>query len=239
MPVGAVTSIGHRISGVVLAVSVPAAVYLFALSLRDDAGFAQVMTLTGRWAVQGGGGDRRVGACPSPARRDTASVERLRHRVVAALGTAQRLVRQHCRRRRGIARSRSRVVKNPQSHTRLTGLRAWWVQRASAVGMLLFVLFLLNSSAVHPMHTHSQWRDWVARPAITLAFGLFFTALLAHMWVGLRDVLLDYARPAGRRAQRFAEPGGRGAAGSGRLAAVDSSAPAGLSCNRIKGKTSS
>lgn len=47
MPVGALTSIGHRISGVVLAVSVPVAVYLFALSLRDDAGFAQVMALTG------------------------------------------------------------------------------------------------------------------------------------------------------------------------------------------------
>ena len=25
----------------------------------------------------------------------------------------------------------------------------------------------------------------------------FFGALLAHMWVGLRDVLLDYARPPG------------------------------------------
>lgn len=62
--------------------------------------------------------------------------------------------------------------------------------------MLLFVLFLLYSFGVYPMHTHSQWRDWMARPAITLAFGLFFAALLAHMWVGLRDVLLDYARPA-------------------------------------------
>ena len=41
MPVGALTSIGHRISGVVLALSVPAAVHLFGLSLRDDAGFAR------------------------------------------------------------------------------------------------------------------------------------------------------------------------------------------------------
>lgn len=90
-------------------------------------------------------------------------------------------------------------MKRPQSSVRFTGLRAWWVQRASAVGMLLFVLLLLYSFAVHPMHTHAQWRHWVARPAITLAFGLFFAALLAHLWVGLRDVLLDYARPAGVR----------------------------------------
>ena len=31
---------------------------------------------------------------------------------------------------------------------------------------------------------------------IVLGLALFFAALLAHMWVGLRDVLLDYARPA-------------------------------------------
>jgi succinate dehydrogenase / fumarate reductase cytochrome b subunit len=49
MPVGALTSIGHRISGVVLALSVPAAVYMFGLSLRDDAGFARVMA----WFAQG------------------------------------------------------------------------------------------------------------------------------------------------------------------------------------------
>ena len=49
MPVGALTSIGHRISDVVLAVSVPATAYLFALSLRDDSGFAQVTALAGRF----------------------------------------------------------------------------------------------------------------------------------------------------------------------------------------------
>lgn len=65
--------------------------------------------------------------------------------------------------------------------------------------MLLFVLFLLYSIGLHPLHAYTQWRSWLARPAISLAFGVFFAALLAHMWVGLRDVLLDYARPAGLR----------------------------------------
>ena len=40
MPVGALTSIGHRISGVFLAVSAPAGLYLLALSLRSEEGFA-------------------------------------------------------------------------------------------------------------------------------------------------------------------------------------------------------
>ena len=48
MPVGALTSILHRISGVILAASMPAAVYLLGLSIRDERGFAQVMGLFAR-----------------------------------------------------------------------------------------------------------------------------------------------------------------------------------------------
>lgn len=82
---------------------------------------------------------------------------------------------------------------------RLSGLRAWWTQRASAVVMLLFVVFVLYRLGMHPMHGYAQWRGWVAQAPVSAAFAIFFVALLAHTWVGLRDVLLDYARPAGVR----------------------------------------
>ena len=82
---------------------------------------------------------------------------------------------------------------------RFTGLKAWWVQRVGAVYMLLFVLFLLYSFALQPLHEFSWWHAWVARPGTSVAFLVFFAALLGHMWVGLRDVLLDYAKPAGLR----------------------------------------
>ena len=42
MPVGALASIGHRISGVVVAIGVPVVVYLLALSLKDEQSFAHV-----------------------------------------------------------------------------------------------------------------------------------------------------------------------------------------------------
>jgi succinate dehydrogenase / fumarate reductase cytochrome b subunit len=45
MPVGALTSIGHRISGVVLTIGVPAVVYLLALSLKDEQSFGHVSSL--------------------------------------------------------------------------------------------------------------------------------------------------------------------------------------------------
>jgi succinate dehydrogenase / fumarate reductase cytochrome b subunit len=46
MPVGALTSIGHRISGVVLAAAVPVAIYLFDLSLGDETGFARMKAIS-------------------------------------------------------------------------------------------------------------------------------------------------------------------------------------------------
>ena len=52
MPVGAWASIGHRLSGVVLAVTVPFAIGLLALSLRDDAGFGSVQALFMRPTVR-------------------------------------------------------------------------------------------------------------------------------------------------------------------------------------------
>lgn len=47
MPVGALASIGHRISGIVLAAGVPAVVYLLSMSLRSQAGFEHALAVTG------------------------------------------------------------------------------------------------------------------------------------------------------------------------------------------------
>lgn len=52
MPVGALTSIGHRISGVILSLSVPAAVYFFGLSLRDEQSFASVAALFAQFPIK-------------------------------------------------------------------------------------------------------------------------------------------------------------------------------------------
>ena len=78
------------------------------------------------------------------------------------------------------------------------------MQRVSAVYLLLFVLFLLVSLRSHPIGTFSDWRAWVARPGTSIALVFFFAALLGHVWVGLRDVLLDYAKPAALRRRLLA-----------------------------------
>lgn len=73
------------------------------------------------------------------------------------------------------------------------------MQRLSALYMLLFLVFVLSSLGFHPIHAYSEWKAFLARPDATVALLAFVAALIAHMWVGLRDVLLDYARPAALR----------------------------------------
>jgi succinate dehydrogenase / fumarate reductase membrane anchor subunit len=82
---------------------------------------------------------------------------------------------------------------------RFTGVKAWWVQRISAACMLVFMLFVLGAFWLHPPHTYAEWRGWFVRSSVSIAALVFFAALFSHMWVGLRDVLLDYARPAALR----------------------------------------
>ena len=45
MPVGALTSIVHRVTGIFLAIGVPVGIYLLDLSLRDQESYAQVTSL--------------------------------------------------------------------------------------------------------------------------------------------------------------------------------------------------
>ena len=52
MPVGAITSILHRVSGVMMAAGVPLGLYLLWRSLDSEAGFAQVMALLHHRAFQ-------------------------------------------------------------------------------------------------------------------------------------------------------------------------------------------
>ena len=80
-----------------------------------------------------------------------------------------------------------------------TGLRAWLLQRVSAVYMLLFIVYVLGHFTVGPPGSHFEWRGWLLSPAVSIGSFLFFAALLAHAWVGLRDVTMDYVHRPGTR----------------------------------------
>jgi succinate dehydrogenase / fumarate reductase, cytochrome b subunit len=49
MPVGALTSIAHRITGMLLAVGIPFGIYVLDVSLQGPHGYAQVIAMLGNW----------------------------------------------------------------------------------------------------------------------------------------------------------------------------------------------
>jgi len=53
LPIGALTSITHRITGVLLGLGVPFCIYLLDMSLQDPSGFSQVMVLLDYLPVKG------------------------------------------------------------------------------------------------------------------------------------------------------------------------------------------
>jgi succinate dehydrogenase / fumarate reductase membrane anchor subunit len=81
----------------------------------------------------------------------------------------------------------------------VNGLRVWLLQRVSALYLAGFFCYLLVHFFLHPDPGYEEWRDWLGRPLVSVAFAGFILAFLVHAWVGLRDVILDYVHHLGLR----------------------------------------
>ncbi len=81
----------------------------------------------------------------------------------------------------------------------LGGFRPWFFQRISAVYLLAYLIFFLAQLLICPIEDYARWKAWLSAPVIWMATGLFFLALFIHLWVGLRDVILDYIHPVALR----------------------------------------
>ncbi len=65
--------------------------------------------------------------------------------------------------------------------------------------MLVFILFFLSHFVFDPPRSFMDWHSWLTSTSVSLAMAVFFVALLAHSWVGVRDVIMDYVHPVGLR----------------------------------------
>jgi succinate dehydrogenase membrane anchor subunit len=79
------------------------------------------------------------------------------------------------------------------------GLRGWMVQRVSAVVMALYVLLFIVILLFARPTNFGEWRGLFAGQVMKLATLVFAISLLLHSWVGMRDILMDYARPTALR----------------------------------------
>ncbi len=79
------------------------------------------------------------------------------------------------------------------------GLKDWIIQRATAVIMAAYtVLFAVVVCAVGP-DSFDAWRGLFANGFVKFATFLFFVSLFYHVWIGVRDIWMDYIKPAGLR----------------------------------------
>ena len=82
---------------------------------------------------------------------------------------------------------------------RAYGLRAWILQRLTAVYMAAYLVYFMFHVMADAPHSYDAWRAWMGGPIVSVASALFFIAVLVHAWVGIRDVVMDYVKPIGLR----------------------------------------
>ncbi|MEA3302084.1 MAG: succinate dehydrogenase, hydrophobic membrane anchor protein [Pseudomonadota bacterium] len=75
-----------------------------------------------------------------------------------------------------------------------TGLRAWVVQRLSAIYMAVFILLMLGVFIFSPPADYTAWRGLMSHTLVSVAVLLFYLSVLIHAWVGVRDILIDYVQ---------------------------------------------
>lgn len=81
-----------------------------------------------------------------------------------------------------------------------SGLKAWAIQRLTAVYIGLFSIYLLMVLLFSAPADDVAWRAWIGGPVVGIAMLLYVVSVLMHAWIGVRDVLIDYVHPIAIRA---------------------------------------
>lgn len=79
------------------------------------------------------------------------------------------------------------------------GLRDWILQRVSAVVMAAYLLFLGGWAVYRAPVGYDAWTGLFASDVVRSFTLLTLLAMFYHAWVGVRDIVMDYIKPAGLR----------------------------------------
>lgn len=79
------------------------------------------------------------------------------------------------------------------------GTHHWLLQRYTAAGNFLTVLFLAVSLVALPDLTYPTVRGWLAQPVPALALALLIVSVFWHARLGLQVMIEDYVHEAGRK----------------------------------------
>jgi succinate dehydrogenase membrane anchor subunit len=72
------------------------------------------------------------------------------------------------------------------------GLRAWLLQRFTAVYLAVYLPVVTVILLARGVPDYSAWHDWFGQPWMGVVTAIFALAVLLHVWIGMREVLIDY-----------------------------------------------
>lgn len=79
------------------------------------------------------------------------------------------------------------------------GMRDWLVQRVTAVIMSVYTVIVLAVLLGGVPISYAVWKDLFTQGWMRVATLLFAASLAWHLWVGVRNILMDYVKPDGLR----------------------------------------
>ena len=79
------------------------------------------------------------------------------------------------------------------------GWQDWLAQRVTAVIMVLFSVVIIGFFMIKGSANYGDWKELFRSQFFRILALLFFLSVYYHAWIGIKDVLMDYIKPAGLR----------------------------------------
>jgi len=79
------------------------------------------------------------------------------------------------------------------------GLRDWLIQRITAVVMAVYCAVLAGYLLLGPQLDYDYWTSLYSSNVVRTFTLLFLFSLFYHAWIGIRDIVMDYIKPASVR----------------------------------------
>ena len=79
------------------------------------------------------------------------------------------------------------------------GLRDWLIQRITAVIMVIYTLVITGYLIVQPVIDYNAWTLLFSSNVVRTFTLLFLLCIFYHAWIGVRDIVMDYVKPAAVR----------------------------------------
>lgn len=79
------------------------------------------------------------------------------------------------------------------------GAHHWLVQRFTAIGNLVLMLFLVISLALLPNYDYATVSDWASQTVPATALALLIVSVFWHARLGLQVLIEDYVHEAGTK----------------------------------------